>query len=103
MDAQRSIYPQRAQRKSFGQFRGLSRKLRESMRFKATALENGSMLRPWNIAACGGTRKQQHAAALEYNIMRRPRTITSCGGPWNSEAQECGNSELKTQKSEFRI
>ena len=30
MDAQRSIYPQRVRKKSVGQFRGLSTKLRES-------------------------------------------------------------------------
>ena len=56
MDAQRAIYPQRVGKKSVGQFRGLSTKLGESMRFKAAAPEHGSMRRPWNMVAHGGAR-----------------------------------------------
>ena len=63
MDAQRSIYPQRVRKKSVGEFPGLSTKIRESMRFKAAALEHG-----------------QHAAALGHGSMRRPWNIVAHGG-----------------------
>ena len=76
MDAQRSIYPQRVRKKSVGQFRGLSRKLRESMRCKEAALEH------WSLVA-----KYLKTRPREYRKWMRSVRFT----PRGSEKRALGN------------